>query len=135
MYQKISLIGRLGDAPTMRYTQDGVPVASFPVATDETWIDKQGQKQSRTTWFRVTCWNKQAETVSQYLGKGHMVFVEGKVRASAYADREGKPAVSLEVTPSLIKFLGSPRGEGKQDAGGSASVDGMPEITDQDIPF
>ena len=106
MYQQIVLIGNLGNDPEMRYTPSGVPVASFNLAVNKTWTNAEGQRQDKTTWFRVTTWRKNAEIASQYLNKGRQVLVVGELEdARAYTDRDGNLRASLEVTAQTIKFL------------------------------
>ena len=89
MYQLLTIIGRLGADPELRYTPAGVPVCSFNVATDKTWNNDQGQKQVETTWHRVTVWRKHAEVCAQYLSKGKMVLVTGSVKAHGFTNRDG----------------------------------------------
>ncbi len=142
MYQQITLVGNLGNDPEMRYTPSGVPVVSFSLAVNKTWVNQEGQRQDKTLWFRVTAWRKQAETVSQYLHKGSKVLIIGEVEeARAFTDRDGNHRASLEVTAQTIKFLGG-RGEGVPgaEAGGAkyneaAHAGGGPELRDEDIPF
>ena len=92
MYQKTIVIGHLGKDPEMRYTPTGVPVTSFSIATTRKWTNQNGEPQEKTTWFRVTCWQKTAELAAQYLKKGRLVLVEGDIDAQAFTDREGNPA-------------------------------------------
>ena len=106
MYQKTIVVGHLGRDPEMRYTQSGVPVTSFSIATTRKWSSASGEQQEKTTWFRVTCWRKLAELTAQYLKKGRLVLVEGDIEASAFTDREGNARASLELTATNIKFLG-----------------------------
>ncbi len=87
MYQQIILVGNLGQDPEMRYTPSGVPVTSFSLAVNRVWTGQDGQRQEKTTWFRVTAWQREAELASQYLSKGRQVLVIGEARA--YTDREG----------------------------------------------
>lgn len=83
-------------------------VASFSLAVNKTWVDDKGQKQDKTTWFRVTTWRKQAEIVNQYLQKGRQVMVIGEIEeARPYTNRDGKAAASLEVTATVVKFIGA----------------------------
>jgi single-strand DNA-binding protein len=136
-FQRLTLIGHLGKDPEMRYTPTGVPVTSFNVATSRRWTNANGESQEKTTWFRVTCWRKLAETTAQYLKKGRLVLVEGEVDAAAYSDREGSPKASLEVTATTVRFLG-----GREDGGGGVGgpgggahvVDDFPH-NEEDIPF
>lgn len=138
MYQQITLIGNLGRDPEMRYTPTGVPVTSFTMAVSRNWVGQDGQRQEKTTWFRVTAWRKLAETASQYLTKGSKVLVVGEVEdPNAYIDREGQARASLEVTAQTIRFL-STRGEAGSapvGAGGAAGADNSESMSDEDIPF
>ncbi len=143
MYQQITLMGNLGNDPEMRYTPSGVPVASFSLAVNKTWTGQDGQKQDKTTWFRVTTWRKTAEIVSQYLNKGSKVLVVGELEeARTWTDRDGNQRASLEVTAQTVKFL-SGRGDVSgasepSSSGGHASANNhaeSPELRDEDIPF
>ncbi|MEM7537805.1 MAG: single-stranded DNA-binding protein [Chloroflexota bacterium] len=108
MYQQITLIGNLGADPEMRYTGTGTPVTSFRMAVSRQWTGQDGQRQEKTTWFRVTCWRRQAEIVSQYLTKGSKVLVVGEMEEpNAYMDRDGNPRASLDVTAQTVRFLNS----------------------------
>jgi single-strand DNA-binding protein len=138
MYQQITLIGNLGRDPEMRYTPTGLPVTSFTMAVSRNWVGQDGQRQEKTTWFRVTAWRKLAETASQYLTKGSKVLVVGELEdPNAYIDREGQPRASLEVTAQTIRFL-STRGEGgaaPANAHGAPTAESGPAMSDEDIPF
>jgi single-strand DNA-binding protein len=82
---KVTLIGRLGLDPEIKVTPSGVTVANLSIATNEIWIDKNTQqKQEKTEWHRVICWNKLAQIVQQYLKKGNLVYVEGKLQTRSY---------------------------------------------------
>jgi single-strand DNA-binding protein len=132
MFQQVTLIGNLGDAPEMRYTPSGTPVASFSLAVNKAWTTQDGERQEKTTWFRVTVWRKQAEMVAQFLTKGRQVLVVGEMQeAHAWSDKEGNPRATLEVTAQFVKFLGS-RGEG-ENGSGPTSTDVEEET--EDIPF
>ena len=134
MYQKTIVVGHLGRDPEMRYTQSGVPVTSFSVATTRKWSSASGEQQEKTTWFRVTCWRKLAELTAQYLKKGRLVLVEGDIEASAFTDREGNARASLELTATNIKFLGG-RGEGGEGTGGAAGGGEDFPVHEDEIPF
>ena len=133
MYQKTIVVGHLGRDPEMRYTQSGVPVTSFSIATTRKWSSASGEQQEKTTWFRVTCWRKLAELTAQYLKKGRLVLVEGDIEASAFTDREGNARASLELTATNIKFLGG-RGEGGEGGGGGGGGEDFP-VHEDEIPF
>ena len=109
MYQKIVIVGNLGNAPEMRYTSSGVPVTTFSVAVNRKWKTADGEQQEKTTWFRVTAWRKLAELCNQYLTKGQRVLVDGEVEASAWVGKDGEPRASLELTAINVRFLGQNR--------------------------
>lgn len=134
MYQLLTIIGRLGADPELRYTPAGVPVCSFNVATDKTWSNDQGQKQTETTWHRVTVWRKHAEVCAQYLSKGKMVLVTGSVKASGFTNRDGQISASLEVTADQVKFLSSSGSGAAEGAGGAGSATGT-AVDEESIPF
>lgn len=141
MYQQITLVGNLGNDPEMRYTPSGVAVASFSLAVNKTWTNQEGQRQDKTTWFRVTTWRKQAEIVSQYLTKGRRVLVVGEIEEPRpWTDRDGNQRASLEVTAQIVKFLGGrddvSAGGGSFNNGGSYDgPDNSEGLSDEDIPF
>jgi single-strand DNA-binding protein len=141
-FNKIFIVGNLGRDPELRYTAQGTPVCSFSMATNERRKDKNGEMQDHTTWFRITLWNRLAETASQYLQKGKQVYIEGKLRVEEYVDRDGKPRHSLEVFATDMQFIGSSRSddappyERAASAGASsAPADAQPDLSDEDIPF
>ena len=111
---QILLIGNVGNDPEMRYTSSGTPVTTFNLATNNTYRDQNGETVSETEWFRITAWNRQAESVNQYLTKGRKVFVEGRLTKSEYVDKEGVNRSSLEVsaTSCLLYTSPSPRDRG-----------------------
>lgn len=106
MFNKITLIGRLGRAPEARTVSTGT-VVNFSLATDETWLDNQGQKQTRTEWHRVVVWGKQAELCAKYLTKGRLVFVEGSLQTRKYQDSQGQERAVTEVKAQRVLFLDS----------------------------
>ena len=147
MYQQITLVGNLGRDPEMRYTPSGVAVTSFSVAVNRSWTGQDGQRQDKTTWFRVTAWRGLAETCNQYLTKGQKALVVGEVEEpSTWTDREGNTRASLEVTARTVRFLNT-RAESEALAGGwgQAGGQGAPEGGgaggdamaggEEDIPF
>jgi single-strand DNA-binding protein len=139
-FNKVILVGNLGRDPELRYTPQGTPVCSFSMATNERRKDKNGEMQDQTTWFRVTLWNRQAETAAQYLQKGRPVYIEGRLRVEEYTDRDGKQRHSLEVNATDMQFIGGGRNEGEapMERGAAAAHGGAPEpadAADDDIPF
>ena len=109
---KVILVGRLGQNPEVRYTPSGAAVANFSVATNETWTDKNNQKQERTEWHRVVVWGKLAELCNQYLAKGRQCYVEGRLQTRQWQDKDGQTKYSTEVQAQTIQFLGATAGAG-----------------------
>ena len=103
---KAILVGRLGRDPELRSTQGNTPVCNFSLATDETWRDQAGQNQTKTEWHKVVVWGRQAEIANQYLSKGRLVYVEGRIQTRKYTDRDGAERYSTEVVARDIQFLG-----------------------------
>lgn len=115
---KVILIGNLGRDPELRYTQGGGPVASLSVATTRKWRNKQTNEMvEETEWHRVSVFGVQAEHCNNYLSKGRMVYVEGRLRTRSYDDKDGIKRYSTEVIADTVQFLGG-RGEGGGGRGG-----------------
>ena len=108
---KVILIGNLGKDPEVRFTSGGQAVANFTIATNDSWTDKQGQKQERTEWHRIVVWGKLAELCGEYLSKGRQCFVEGRLQTREWTDKEGKKNYTTEVVAQNVQFLGA-RGDG-----------------------
>lgn len=137
-FNKVILVGNLGRDPELRYTPQGTPVCNFSIATNERRKDKNGEMQDTTTWFKVTLWNRQAETAAQYLQKGRPVYIEGRLRVEEWTDRDGKPRHTLEVHATDMQFIGGNRGGEEQPMERAAAAGGTHEPADQpddDIPF
>lgn len=129
---KVILIGNLGRDPEMRYTPSGKAVARFPIATSESWMDGNGDRQERTEWHNIVVWGKQAETCSQYLTKGKQVYIEGSIRSRSYEDGEGNKRYVFEINGQRVQFLSQDYRPSRQ------SSDGYPKSLDDqedDIPF
>ncbi|NLE43903.1 MAG: single-stranded DNA-binding protein [Chloroflexi bacterium] len=140
MYQKLIIIGNLGRDPEMRFTPDGTPVTTFPVASNRQWSNPDGSRGEETTWFRVTAWRRLAETCNQYLKKGRSVLVEGQLRPDpatggprVWTGNDGLPRAQYEITALTVKFLGG-RGEGAPSDAPGGFEEPPAEDTDE-IPF
>jgi single-strand DNA-binding protein len=128
----ISLIGRLGKEPEMRYTPTGQAVCSFSVATDRSYTGSDGQKVTKTTWFNITSWGKLAETCNSYLHKGKLVHIEGRVEpVRVWTDAQGveKSSRTTDVTANSVIFL-SPAANGEAAAEAPAEA-----AAEEEIPF
>ncbi len=145
MYQKVLIVGHLGADPEMRYLPNGDPVTNFRMATSERWTGQDGQPQERTVWWRVAVFGRQAEVCNQYLAKGRLVLVEGRMDPDpatggprVFTRQDGTPGASYELRALNVRFLGS-RGEGAapgptlREAGGPP-VYGEPQ-GEEDLPF
>jgi single-strand DNA-binding protein len=135
---KVILVGRLGSDPEIRYTQQGVGVTNFNIATSETWVDKAGEKQEKTEWHRIVVWGKMAEVCSQYLAKGRQVYVEGRLQTRQWEDKDGGKRFTTEVIAQNVQFLD--RGDRQASTSASQPSDQhLPEIPavsqDADMPF
>ena len=154
---KAILVGRLGRDPETRYTSGGQAVANFTLATDETFKDRSGERQKRTEWHRIVLWGKLAEITQQYLKKGMLVYIEGRIQTRQWEDkRDGQKRSTTEIVANVMRMLTS-RAEGAAagassgsgtSAGHGRSADAEfesgpmpddaaagPEISDEDIPF
>lgn len=150
---KAILVGRLGRDPETRYTSGGQAVANFTLATDETFKDRAGERQKRTEWHRVVLWGKLAEIAQQYLKKGMLVYVEGRIQTRQWEDkRDGQKRQTTEIVGNVMRMLTS-RAEGAAAGAGGGAGHGRsadadleggpmpdessagPEISDEDIPF
>ena len=109
---KVMLIGRLGRDPEIRYTQSGQAVANFSIATDETYMGKDGQKVEKTEWHKIVVWGKQAEFCGNYLTKGRLVYVEGKIETRKWQDQNGQDRYSTEIKADRVQGLDSRQSEG-----------------------
>lgn len=124
MINKVILIGNVGRDPEVRYTKSGQVVADLRVATNETWKDKQGQRQERTEWHRIVLWGQQAEFAQNYIKKGRQVYVEGRLQTRDWTDNQNVKHYTTEVVANTVRLLGrASEGEG---GGGRSYADYSP---------
>jgi single-strand DNA-binding protein len=121
---KVLIIGRLGRDPEMRYTPSGRPVTTFTVATSRSWNTSEGGRRTETEWFNVVSWSNLAEICKQYLTKGSLVYIEGRLQTRHWDDPEGNKHSSTEIVANEMIILsdrkeGAPAGvefeEGEED--------------------
>ena len=105
---KVILIGNLGRDPEVKYLEGGIAVANFPVATTETFRDKNGNKNEHTEWHQIVMWRKLAEVCEKYLRKGQMVYIEGKIRSRQWEDSEGNKRFTTEIFGDVLTILTRP---------------------------
>jgi single-strand DNA-binding protein len=104
---KAILVGNLGKDPEVRYGANGDAIANITLATTENWKDKQGEKQEKTEWHRVSFFGKTAEVVGQYLKKGSQVYVEGRIQTRKWVNKEGADQYTTEIIADRMQMLGS----------------------------
>ena len=102
---KVILVGHLGKDPEVRQLEGGVTVASFPLATSETF-NKDGRKVEQTEWHNIVMWRGLAEVAAKYLQKGKLVYIEGKLRTRSFEDKEGIKKYTTEVVAENFTLLG-----------------------------
>jgi len=121
MYNKVLLIGNLGRDPEVRTTTSGQPVASFSLATNRRWKDREGGRREETEWHNIVCWGRLAEIAGQYLNKGRQIFVEGRIQTRSWDDQQsGEKRYKTEIIADNFQMLG---GRGDSDSGGGSSYD------------
>lgn len=109
MLNRVFLIGRVAQEPTLRYTPEGVPVTRFTLAVNRVFTDSKGERREATDFIDVVVWRKQAEVVARYLNKGRLTFVEGRLQIRSYEDNQGVRRKVAEVVALNVKFLESLR--------------------------
>lgn len=114
---KVILVGRLGKDPDVRHLESGAAVANFPIATSETYKDKNGNKVEQTEWHNIVLWRGLAEVAEKYLQKGKLVYIEGKLRTRSW-EKEGVTRYTTEVVGDQMTMLDS-KGSDGQNSGGS----------------
>lgn len=135
MLNRVMVIGRLGSDPELRYTQGGQPVCSMRVATDESYTDKDGNRVERTEWHRAIVFQKAAEHCNQYLCKGSLVYVEGKLTTRKWQDQNGQDRYSTEIRADRVQFLDRKEKGGQKPAQRQEQRQDSYHDDMSDIPF
>ena len=125
---KVILVGRLGQDPELKYTPSGAAVANLSVATNRVWKDKDGNLQKKTDWHRVTAWRHMAEFAGNYLKKGSLVYVEGRLETRSWTDQNDVTRYMTEVISESLQGIGS-----KTDRS-EASAEAPPPPTEEQPP-
>jgi single-strand DNA-binding protein len=131
---KVMIIGNVGADPEMRFTPSGSPVTSFRIATNRIFNSPEGERKQETEWFTVVTWNKLAESCNQFLTKGKLAYVEGRLRTSSWVGQDGQKRSRVEIVAdrvlSLDRQAAAPLPEGE------AKVDKVDEaVVEEDLPF
>lgn len=146
---KAEIIGYLGSDPEMRFMPNGKPVTNISVATTETWKDRDtGERKEHTEWHRIVMFQRLAEIASEYLRKGSLVYIEGRLRTRKWQDKEGRERYTTEIVADRMLMLGGKRdgdhGSSSNDDGGRAYAEASGrgaranrpvDEFDDDIPF
>lgn len=156
MLNKVMLIGNLGRDPEMRSLPGGQNVASFSLATNRRWRDRDGNKQEKTEWHNIVVYGKQAEIAGQYLTKGKTIYVEGRIETRSWEDKQsGEKKYRTEIICDNFQMIGGRGGDGGEHGGGGygggggysggggtsggsrgpGDMGGGPDPNDDDIPF
>lgn len=148
------LIGNLGKDPEVRHLDSNTAVANFPVATSESYTNREGQRVEQTEWHNVVLWRKLAEIAGKYLKKGSKVYIEGSLQTRSWDDKDGNKRYTTEIVGRNMQMLDRPDGEsgspesGREQksapkpeySGGSSGSSGSADMTfdesgDDDLPF
>lgn len=148
MVNKVILVGNLGKDPEVRSTPSGQPVATFSLATNRQWRDKNGEKQEKTEWHNIKVWGKQAEIAGRYLTRGKTIYLEGRIETRSYDDKKtGEKRYFTEIVCENFQMIGGARsaeggrptspaaGESHAPAEGGYDDPGHFPAGDDDIPF
>jgi single-strand DNA-binding protein len=128
---KVILIGNLGRDPEISYSQQGLAVVNFPMATSEQWTDKNtGDRQEKTEWHKVVAFGKPAETLEKYLSKGKQVYIEGRLQTRSY-EKDGQTHYITQIVVTGFQFLGG----GEKRVTTRKPGSGGYHMQDDDIPF
>ena len=145
---KVILIGFLGEAPEVRFSQQGKSVGTFSVTVNESWKDVQGTRRERVEWFRIVCFGRLAEVCGQYLDKGRHIYLEGRLQTRKWSDREGEKRTTIEVVANQMRILDrrpkngngakpaeSPKDAERADESDNPFKEAQGESAEQDMPF
>ncbi len=137
---KVILVGNLGADPEVRKTASQQSVTQFSLATSESWVNKDGERQEKTEWHRIVIWGKLAETCAKHLAKGRQVFIEGRLQTRSWETEQGQKKFTTEVIANQVLFLGrSPQSLGKENGlNETTPIKKEPDFSstaEQEMPF
>ncbi|MCK9273652.1 MAG: single-stranded DNA-binding protein [Syntrophales bacterium] len=137
MINKAILVGRLGADPEVRYTQEGTMVVTLRVATDEQWKDKNGERVQRTEWHRIVVFGKLAEICGNYLSKGRLVYLEGRIQTRSWDDKDGNKRFTTEIVAQTMQMLDRKGNENEQSSTGMGNFPNSEAAGtfEDDVPF
>ncbi len=136
---KVLLIGNLGKDPEVRTLESGAKVANFPLATTESYKNKNGERVDTTEWHNIVLWRGLADVAENYLKKGNQIFVEGKIKTRSWEDKEGNKRYTTEILADNMTMLGGRRDGDYADSPATAKTSkadvAEPESQEDDLPF
>jgi len=127
---KVLLIGHLGSDPESRFMTSGNAVTNFSLATNESWKSSEGEIKDKTEWHKVVIFGKRAETVSEYLNKGQLVYIEGRLQTRSWEDKDGVKRYTTEVLCENFTMLGR-----KSDGASGGTSPKADSEQEDDLPF
>jgi len=132
---KAILIGNLGRDPEVRTLESGVKVATFSIATTETYKNKNGEKVDQTEWHNIVMWRGLAEVAEKYLNKGNQIYLEGRIRTRTY-EKDGQTKYMTEIVADQMTMLGGRRSDTQEEQTSKVEEPNVPEPKpDDDLPF
>ena len=136
---KVILVGHIGNKPEGRYTPSGTSTASFSLATNESWIDSENEKQERTEWHNIVAWNKLADFATEYLQKGQLIYIEGRMQTRTYKDKEDIQRRVTEIVSTAITPLEWKTTDKKANVSANIVDNKNPKVEEhaeeEDLPF
>lgn len=151
---KVILVGNLGKDPEVRYLENGTAVANFPIATSESYKDREGNRIDQTEWHNIVVWRKLAEIAENYLKKGSQIYLEGKLRTRSWDDQQGNKRYTTEVVADNFTMLGrkddnnmgggvnepnqgynAPSQKAQQSQPSQPAANSQPQNEEDDLPF
>ena len=134
MLNKATLIGRVGKEPEIRVTKKGTTIATLGLATSEYWKDKQGDRQEKTEWHNIVFFDRLADIVKEYVSKGDLIYLEGKIQTDKYQGKDGVLKYSTKIQCQLLKMLGGKEKQ-KEEKKEEETTEQQDISMDDDIPF
>ena len=133
---KVIIVGHIGNKPEGRYTPSGTSTASFSLATNESWIDNEKEKKEHTEWHNIVAWNKLADFATEYLQKGQLIYIEGKLQTRTYKDKDDVQHWKTEVISNVITPLEWKRIEKSPNGSEKKATVNMSDLSkEEDLPF
>ena len=133
---KIILVGHIGNKPEGRYTPSGISTANFSLATNESWIDNDKEKKEHTEWHNIVAWNKLADFATEYLQKGQLIYIEGKLQTRTYKDKDDVQHWKTEVVANVITPLEWKIGEKNENGSVKKNAEKVSESEgEKELPF